>query len=117
MIVALVLAGFAMTRQVPLALAAVVVTSFCSINTVAASNALIQSLVDNQMRGRVMAIFSMAFFGLSPIGNLLVGWLAPQIGVQATLLGCAGAIFALAVFALSARRSIDFSLPAAVRQI
>jgi MFS family permease len=117
LIVSLVLAGFAVTHNFPLALAAMLVMSFCSINTVAASSALINSLVDYHMRGRVMAIYTMAFFGMSPVGNLLVGWLAPQLGVETTLLGCAAAIFAMAAFAIYARRSIDFSLPAAMHPL
>ena len=84
---------------------------FCSTNTVAASNALIQSLVEDGMRGRVMALFTMAFFGLSPIGNLAVGYAARQIGAQPTLLVCAGAIFILAVTAWQTRRRISFALP------
>ena len=102
---------FAFTHVFTVALACLVVMGFCSINTVAASNALIQSLVDDGMRGRVMALFTMAFFGLSPVGNLAVGYAARQIGVQPTLLVCAGAIFLLAVTAWQTRRSVSFALP------
>lgn len=93
------------------ALLALMVMGFCSINTVAASNALIQSLVENQMRGRVMALFSMAFFGLTPIGNLAVGFFARQIGAQPTLLVCAAAIFLMSVIAWYTRRRVSFALP------
>lgn len=111
LVVSVVLACFAVTRAFPLALAAMLIMSFCTINTVAASLALIHSLVDDQMRGRVIAIYSMAFFGMSPVGGLLVGWLAPLIGAELVLLGCALAIFAMLTYALFARRTIDFSLP------
>ena len=111
LLVSLALATFATAHSFPVALAAMVVLGFCSINTVAASNALIQSLVENHMRGRVMAIFSMAFFGLSPVGNLMVGWLAPHIGVVRTLLGCALVVLTMSLLALVSRRAIDFSLP------
>jgi predicted MFS family arabinose efflux permease len=111
LIVAMALGAFAATRAYPVALATMVIMGFCSINTVAASNALIQSLVDGAMRGRVMALFSMAFFGLSPVGNLLAGWGAARFGAQATLLACAAAVMTMAILALIGRRSIDFALP------
>lgn len=106
------LALFAVTRTFPVAILAMTLMGFCSINTVAASNALIQSLVENQMRGRVMAVFSMAFFGLSPVGNLLVGWASNVIGAKATLLVCSAMVLSMGLVALRRRRSIDFSLPA-----
>lgn len=112
LIVSVALALFAVTQTFAVALAAMIVMGFCSINTVAASNALIQSLVDNHMRGRVMAVFSMAFFGLSPVGNLLVGWVSTMIGVRATLLCCAAMVLLMALVALQRQRTIDFSCPA-----
>ena len=45
-------------------------------------NTLIQTLVQNDMRGRVMGIYAITFFGLAPLGNLLLGWLASKFGVQ-----------------------------------
>jgi len=104
---------FALTHVFAVAIIALVVMGFCSINTVAASNALIQSLVENSMRGRVMAIFTMAFFGITPLGNLGVGYAARHIGAQPTLLICAGAIFIMGVVAWQSRRRISFALPAA----
>lgn len=103
---------FTLTNVFAIALCAMVVMGFCSINTVAASNALIQSLVINPMRGRVMAIFTMAFFGLSPIGNLMVGFAARHLGARPTLMVCAAAIFVMSVTAWQTRRRISFALPA-----
>lgn len=111
LVVALALAVFALVQVFAIAVLAMVVAGFCSINTVAASNALIQSLVHDEMRGRVMAVFSMAFFGITPIGGLLVGYAAQRIGAQPTLLICAAAVFAMGVTAWRLHRGIDFSLP------
>jgi MFS family permease len=111
LLVAAGLAIFATTHWFEVAVAAMVVMGFCSINTVAASNALIQSLVEDGMRGRVMALFSMAFFGLGPVGNLAVGWAGRHFGAQLTLLVCALAIFVVALGALRTKARIDFSLP------
>jgi hypothetical protein len=44
--------------------------------------------VEDAYRGRVMAIFSMAFLGIAPLGSFVVGHLAHYVGVQPTLLGC-----------------------------
>jgi len=51
----------------------------------ASSNTLIQTLVDDDKRGRVMSIFSMAFTGTMPAGNLLAGFLAARWGTTVTL--------------------------------
>jgi MFS family permease len=92
---------FSMTHGLAAALLELIVLGFCSINIVASSNALIQSLVEDRMRGRVMALFSMGFFGVSPLGSLVVGYASKQIGARPTLCICALAV--LVVGALSAR--------------
>ena len=55
----------------------------------ASSNTVVQSLTDDDKRGRVMSLFAMAFTGTTPMGNLLVGALAGgRIGVRWTMVGC-----------------------------
>ncbi len=58
-----------------------------------------------------LALFSMAFFGLGPVGNLAVGWAGRHFGAQLTLLVCALATFVVALGALRTKARIDFSLP------
>ena len=58
---------------------------FCMMIQMAATNTLVQSLVPDQLRGRVMAIYSMTFMGLSPFGSLLAGTLAHQWGAPNTV--------------------------------
>ena len=41
---------------------------------------MLQTLADNQMRGRVMSLFSMMLVGMAPFGSLLAGWAADQVG-------------------------------------
>jgi MFS family permease len=53
----------------------------------AAANTLIQTMVDEDKRGRVMSYFGMAFQGAAPFGSLLAGWLAGPIGVRAVVAG------------------------------
>jgi MFS family permease len=63
----------------------------------AASNTVIQTLVDDDKRGRVMSFYSMAFFGTAPLGSLFAGTVATWIGVPRTIL-LGGAACALAAF-------------------
>ena len=66
----------------------------------AASNTILQTIVDDDKRGRVMSFYSMAFMGMTPIGSLLAGVLASRIGAPNTLvLGGACCILASIAFA------------------
>ena len=51
----------------------------------ASSNTILQTIVDERLRGRVMAFYAMAFLGTAPIGSLLAGVLAARIGAPATV--------------------------------
>jgi predicted MFS family arabinose efflux permease len=50
-----------------------------------ASNTIVQTVVEDDKRGRVMSFYTIALLGSAPIGSLLSGSLAARIGVQATL--------------------------------
>jgi MFS family permease len=79
------LIGFASSRWLPLSLGCLTLTGMGGVLLMASSNTLIQTLVDDDKRGRVMSIFSMAFTGTMPAGNLLAGFLAAQWGTTVTL--------------------------------
>jgi MFS family permease len=67
----------------------------------AASNTLIQSMVPDQLRGRVMAVYSMMFMGMAPFGAVLAGLLAESLGAPATVaFGGAACIAGSALFGL-----------------
>jgi MFS family permease len=82
------LALFAVNPLLALAFPIVMCLGFFALLVVAGSNTLIQVRVEDAYRGRVMAIFSMAFLGIAPLGSFVVGSLAHYVGVQPTLLGC-----------------------------
>ncbi len=82
------LALFALNSQQALAYPILMVLGFAVVLVAAGSNTLLQSWVRDDMRGRVMATFSMAFLGIAPLGSLVVGSLAHGIGVRPTLLLC-----------------------------
>jgi MFS family permease len=52
----------------------------------ASSNTVIQTIVDDGKRGRVMSFYMMAFLGTAPFGSLIAGWLSSRIGPAHTLL-------------------------------
>lgn len=82
------LALFAVTPLRWLAFPVLMALGFSVIVAIAGSNTLIQTRVDEDFRGRVMAIFSMAFLGVAPLGSLAVGSLAHGQGIRATLVIC-----------------------------
>jgi MFS family permease len=76
---------FALSRNVVLSLVTLVVTGYGMMVTTAACNTLLQTIVEERMRGRVMSFYAMAFMGTAPFGSLLAGALAARIGAPATI--------------------------------
>jgi MFS family permease len=89
------LALFAANHVLALAFPIVMAMGFAIITVIAGSNTLIQVQVADAYRGRVMAIFSMAFLGIAPLGSLAVGHVAQWAGVQPTLIACGIATIAV----------------------
>ena len=69
----LLLAVFAFVRWMPLSLIVLMGVGFSTILVFNLCNSLVQTLVQDSLRGRVMGIYSLTFFGMVPIGSLLVG--------------------------------------------
>jgi len=80
-------------RWLPLSLLAIAVTGWGFLVFVNSSNALLQGQVPDELRGRVMSIFTLAFFGLLPVGSLLAGEAAARFGEPLTV--AAGAVISL----------------------
>lgn len=81
----LALIAFALLDRLGISVLILVVVGFCHTTLVASTNALIQLLVDDRLRGRVMSMFSTVFIGLMPIGSLVAGTLAQWLGAPWTL--------------------------------
>lgn len=79
------LLGFSLSTYLPLSLACLFAVGLGGILQVASSNTIIQTLVEDAKRGRVMSIFTMSFLGMTPFGNLMAGSLAEKIGAPLTL--------------------------------
>lgn len=80
----------------------VAVAGFSMMMQMAGSNTIVQSIVDEDKRGRVMGIYSMSFLTCMPIGSLLVGSISKYIGVEVTLI-CSGAMCFFGSFLLHAK--------------
>ena len=80
----LALAAFAWLTVFPLALFLLALVGGGVILAAASANTIIQTVVDDRLRGRVAGFYTMAFLGIAPLGNLAAGALAKAIGVQAT---------------------------------
>jgi len=99
------LLGSSFSRTFVLSALFLFLASFGMISMMAACNTVIQTLVDEDKRGRVMALYSLAFMGMAPFGSLLAGWAASRIGVEPTM--TLNAIFVLAASAaLSSRMKV-----------
>jgi len=96
--VALIL--FAWTPVLELALALMFVSGLGMMLTAASTNTVLQSIVPDELRGRVAALYVMSFLGMSPLGSLFSGWVAHELGSQEALTLCASiGLFASLVFA------------------
>ncbi|HOW34098.1 MAG TPA: MFS transporter [Methanoregulaceae archaeon] len=80
--------AFAFSRIITVSMALLFFTGFGLIVQWASSNTILQMIVKEDMRGRVMSLFAMAFAGMAPFGSLLGGALSSRIGPQATLAVC-----------------------------
>lgn len=92
---------FSASRHFWLSAALLMPAGFSMMVQMAASNTLIQSMIPDALRGRVMAVYSMMFMGMAPIGALLAGVLANHLGAPLTVaIGGAACVLAAGVFAL-----------------
>jgi predicted MFS family arabinose efflux permease len=80
------LAAFSFSRTLWLSLLLLPVVGGAMMITMAATNTIIQTIVQEELRGRVMAFYTMAFLGTAPIGSLVAGVAADRIGPQRTIL-------------------------------
>jgi MFS family permease len=77
--------GFALSTNLVTSLAFLFGIGFAIVVSVATTNTLLQKLVTDQMRGRVMSMFMLSFMGTMPIGNIVAGTVSQRFGVPRTL--------------------------------
>jgi MFS family permease len=76
---------FSFSRHFWLSAALLVPVGYCMMLEMSSSNTLIQAMVPDELRGRVMAVYSMMFMGMAPFGALMAGALADRIGAPITV--------------------------------
>jgi MFS family permease len=107
------LVGFSFAHVLAVAVGCLFVTGFGFIVLMAASNTIIQTIVDDDKRGRVMSFYMMSFLGTAPFGSLIAGWLSSRIGApNAVFIGGLCCLAGAAWFTIELR-----AIRAAVRPI
>jgi len=105
----LLVAGFGLARWLPLSLAFLLGAGLAHILAFNLSNALVQTFAPDALRGRIMSVYALTFFGLMPLGALGIGATAEKLGAPA-------AIFIGAGVALTAAALIAFLQPGLRKQ-
>jgi MFS family permease len=77
---------FSLSRNLSLSLVLMVITGLGMMLQMASSNTIIQTIIDDDKRGRVMSFYTMAFMGTAPFGSFIAGALAKIIGAPNTIL-------------------------------
>lgn len=94
------LIGFALSNWLWLSLILMLVAGFGMMVEMAASNTILQTIVDENKRGRVMSFYTMSFLGMAPLGSLFAGALASAVDARTTvLIGGAACVLGALLFA------------------
>lgn len=96
-IFSLAIIAFSFSQNLKISMPLLLFVGFGMMVQMAASNTILQTIVEENKRGRIMSFYTMAFMGMTPFGNLLAGSLASRIGAPDTLLigglCCLAAVF------------------------
>lgn len=108
----LTLALFAMSTHRVLSVGLLLVNGMAGINVMVGSNTIIQTLVEDRLRGRVMSLMGMVFMGAFPLGSLLYGRMAELLGAPFTLMvGAGGCLAAGLAFRVALPRLREHAAP------
>jgi len=86
---------FSFNKSISAAIPILIIGGFSMVVVVASCNMVLQTIVDENKRGRVMSFYVMAFAGTAPVGSLLAGAISSKIGAPMTVLICGSACFIL----------------------
>ncbi|NQU18951.1 MFS transporter [bacterium] len=100
---------FAMSKSFILSVIILVLIGFSSMSAMVIINSMIQTMVPNEFRGRVMSIYILIFAGTIPFGSIVAGSLAQVIGVSNTLIVSGSLCFILFLFTNKALKKIIVS--------
>src|SRR5690606_10339486 len=95
----------ALARSILVAMPLVAMAGFGMMSQMASSNTVLQTLVDDDKRGRVMSLYTMSYVGMVPLGSLLIGWIASRTSAGIAI-AAGGAVCMAAAFAFQRRRPV-----------
>ncbi len=95
---------FALSKSIALSFIMIAATGFGMIVHFNSTNSIIQNISDEDKRGRVVALYSLSFMGITPLGSLLAGWVSEFIGVPYT-------VFAFSLFCIVSALIFGKKLP------
>jgi len=100
------IAGFALSKSIALSCILLFLAGVALIAVFAMIQSLVQLITGNEMRGRVMSVYNVAFRGGMPIGSLLTGWLVPQFTAPVVLAVNGALLFLLGLYFLLIQRRV-----------
>lgn len=89
-VASLALIGFAFSKNIVFSMIMMLIIGLGMTIQMSATNILIQSVVDEKLRGRVLSVYTMTLQSLTPFGSLMIGYLSKQLGASLALAICAG---------------------------
>ncbi|HEU4391220.1 MAG TPA: MFS transporter, partial [Blastocatellia bacterium] len=113
---AVLLILFSFSKSLLLSTILIIPAGFTLMLQLPATNTLLQAMVPDEMRGRVMSFYSMCLIGVAPFGSLIAGWVASRIGAPLTI--ASGGLVSLAagmmfLVKVSSLWGADFETPLA----
>jgi predicted MFS family arabinose efflux permease len=101
------IAGFSFSKLLPVAYASLIIVGASRMAVFATITSLVQLIVSNEMRGRVMSVYNFAFRGGMPMGNLVSGWLVPAYTAPVVLGANGFVLIAVALYFLLTQREVS----------
>ncbi len=105
--------AFALSRWLPLSSVLIFIAGAAIMASASLMVSLVQMIVSDQMRGRVMSVYNLAFRAGIPLGSLALGKLIPMVGISWALAGSGGILIALSLYFLIVMRNIPTFQPLA----
>jgi predicted MFS family arabinose efflux permease len=105
--------GFALSHWLPASCVLIFLAGAAIMASASLMLSLVQVIVSDQMRGRVMSVYNLAFRAGIPLGSLALGKLIPIVGISWALAGSGGILIALSLYFLTVMRSIPTFQPVA----
>ena len=105
-VLGVLIAGFSLSRWLPLSCVLIFACGMSLISVFTQVTSLVQTIATDNMRGRVMSVYNVAFRGGMPVGSLVLGRVIPMYGVSFTIACVGGMLTVMAFYFLLVHRRI-----------